>query len=275
MNHSLFESYHWRSEIFECDTNNIEQFYALLDIEKKRLGLTAEKLGESGDYPIWFMQGPQHNPQNPSILISAGFHGEEVAGPWGSLHLLKSIDTSYFEQVNLSLLPLVNPTGFAKGQRFNELGENPNHGYYFEDGVAKAGKGTSREASILIEHTDLLLASSRDGILTCHEDVLLTDTYIYTFEPTVTPGNFSFQLRNVLGQFFPIAQDGEIDDCPVRNGIIFNHFDTSFESFLVQQGTRLGCCSETPGQQPVDQRILANAAAMTAFIEMSAKGENN
>ncbi|CZF87074.1 N-acetyl-ornithine deacetylase [Grimontia marina] len=269
MSRNPFECHSWHSEIFQCKSTDVSHFYSLLEQEKVRLGLNRMKLGEAGGYPLWFMQSPEQNAGNHNMLISAGFHGEEAAGPWGLLHLLQQMDSSLFEQVNLSLLPLVNPTGFANGHRFNELGENPNRGFYLESGVPKPGEDTSLEGRILLEHTELLQAASCDGILTCHEDVLQTDTYVYTFEPAETPGAFSHTLRDALGEFFPIAKDGSIDDCSVQDGVIFNHFDTSFESFLVQQGARVGCCSETPAQQNLDQRILANASVMNAFLAMT------
>ncbi|WP_407334153.1 M14 family metallocarboxypeptidase [Enterovibrio sp. 27052020O] len=268
MSRSPFESFVWHSDIFECDSTDISRFYALLEREVTRLSLSAKKLGDVGGYPLWLMQSPTQKADRPNLLISAGFHGEEAAGPWGLLYLLSQLDTHLFERVNLSLLPLVNPTGFARGHRFNELGENPNRGFFIENDEAKAGNDTSFEGKILLEHAQLLQAASRDGILTCHEDVLLSDTYVYTFEPSQTPGPFSHGLKNALGHYFPIANDGDIDNCPVKDGVIFNHFDTSFESFLVRSGARVGCCSETPGQQNLDQRIQANAAVMTAFLEM-------
>ncbi|WP_372870251.1 M14 family metallocarboxypeptidase [Shewanella sp.] len=268
MSRSPFESFVWHSEIFQCDSTDISRFYALLEQEQTRLGLGTKKLGSAGGHPLWLLQSPGQKAGLPNLLISAGFHGEESAGPWGLLYLLSQLDESLFDRVNLSLLPLVNPTGFAKGHRFNQLGENPNRGFFIENGKAKSGDDTSHEGKILLEHAHLLQVASRDGILTCHEDVLLTDTYVYTFEPSQVPGRFSHTLRDALGHYFPIARDGSIDDCPVQDGIIFNHFDTSFESFLVRSGARVGCCSETPGQQNLDQRILANAAAMSAFLDM-------
>ncbi len=74
--------------------------------------------------------------------------------------------------------------------------------------------------------------------MTCHEDVLQQHTYIYSFEPRQSPGQFSLQLRDTLGRFFDIAADGDIDGCPVQDGVIFNHFDTSFEAWLVRTGAR-------------------------------------
>ena len=264
---SPFETFLWQSDIFDCQSNDIDVFYAQLAIEVERLGLTEKKLGDAGKYPVSLYQSPAQKSGLPSLLISAGFHGEEAAGPWGMLHFLNALPVELFEKINLSLLPLVNPTGFSKGHRFNKLGENPNRGFVVENGKPKTNEHTSVEGKLLIEHAQLLLAASRDGILTCHEDVLLTETYVYSFEPSQVAGRFSHTLRDTLGRYFDVAPDGLIDDCPVKDGVIFNHFDTSFESFLVRSGAKLGACTETPGQQNFDQRVLANSSAMQAFLQ--------
>lgn len=262
-----FESYIWKSDIFSCDSNDINTFYACLKEQVSRLGLLERKLGETGRYPINFYQSPVQKSLQPSLLISAGFHGEEAAGPWGMLHFLNELKPEMFHHINLSLLPLVNPTGFKRGHRFNQLGENPNRGFVVDNDRGKSNDDTSVEGKVLLEHSKLLQAASKDGILTCHEDVLLKDTYIYSFESNPNPSQFSKSLRDTLQQFFPIAQDGEIDGCTVKDGIIFNHFDLSFEAFLVRLGANVGVCSETPGNQNIDQRILANSAFMQSFIE--------
>ncbi|QYK01651.1 M14 family metallopeptidase [Shewanella psychrotolerans] len=266
---SPFECFTWKSDIFSCDSNDIDTFYARLSEQVSRLGLQERKLGETGDFPVNFYQSPAQKSGQPSLLISAGFHGEEAAGPWGMLYFLNELEPELFNQLNLSLLPLVNPTGFKRGHRFNKSGENPNRGFVLENGRGKTNDDTSVEGKILLDHSQLLQAASKDGILTCHEDVLQKQTYIYSFEANQTPGHFSRTLRDTLGQFFPIAQDGEIDDCPVKDGIIFNHFDLSFEAFLVRLGAGVGVCSETPALQSFDQRVLANAAIMRRFIELT------
>lgn len=140
----------------------------------------------------------------------------------------------------LEFIALVNPTGFSRGHRFNKYGENPNRGFVFENGKPKANEHTSVEGKLLLDHAQLLIAACRDGILTCHEDVLSREAYVYSFEPSQVPGRFSLDLRDTLGGYFPIAVDGEIDACPVKDGLIFNHFDTSFEACLVRSGARVG-----------------------------------
>ncbi|HCD13251.1 M14 family metallocarboxypeptidase [Shewanella sp.] len=265
MSRSPFASFQWHSDIFACDSTDIEHFYAQLQQEVDRLQLGRKKLGEIGDYPLELYQSPSATAELPSVLISAGFHGEEAAGPWGMLHFLSELQQDIFERINLSLLPLVNPTGFAKGHRFNKFGENPNRGFL----QPKEGEASSPsvEGKLLLEYGQLLQGASREGILTCHEDVLQQQTYIYSFEPRQSPGQFSLQLRDTLGCFFDIAADGDIDGCPVQDGVIFNHFDTSFEAWLVRTGAKVGVCSETPATQNLDQRILANSAVMHAFVQ--------
>jgi predicted deacylase len=263
---SPFQSYQWTSNIFGCQSNDIDKFYALLLEEVSRLKLNEVPLGTVDSFPLSLYQSPSYKADYPSLLISTGFHGEEAAGPWGMLHFLRQIDAELFERVNLNLLPLVNPTGFSHGNRLNKQGDNPNRGFILENGQSKSNDQTSLEGKLLLANSDLLQAASRDGILTCHEDVLLDDAYIYSFEAGTNPSSFSIEMRDTLGRYFTIATDGVIDDCPVRDGIIFNHFDYSFEAFLMRSGSSIGVCSETPGQQDFDQRVLANSALMDTFI---------
>lgn len=55
---------------------------------------------------------------------------------------------------------------------------------------------------------------------------------LYTFEHTARPGHFSVALRDELERFFPVMEKERVDGCECEDGIIFNHFDSSFESWL-------------------------------------------
>ncbi len=78
MSRSPFASFQWHSDIFACDSTDIEHFYAQLQQEVERLQLGRKKLGEIGDYPLELYQSPSATAELPSVLISAGFHGEEL-----------------------------------------------------------------------------------------------------------------------------------------------------------------------------------------------------
>lgn len=259
---SPFEIFRWHSEIFACYSNDIEQFERQLLQETTRLRLKPRALGHIDGWPLQLWQSPSAKAGLPSVLISSGFHGEEAAGPWGMLHFMSELSEALFDQVNLTLLPLANPTGFSKGHRFNRFGDNPNRGYL----SVGDGAQPSVEGKLLLAHGQLLQAASRDGILTCHEDVLSQQTYLYAFEPRQQPGAFSHGLLLALANYFPITEATAIDGCPVQEGIIFNHFDSSFEAWLVRSGAKNGACSETPAKANFDRRILANSAVMQQFI---------
>lgn len=64
------------------------------------------------------------------LTITAGFHGDEQAGP---LTLLRSMDQiaawARRHDVGLRVYPCLNPTGFEDRTRYNRLGQRPNNDF--------------------------------------------------------------------------------------------------------------------------------------------------
>ena len=110
-------------------------------------GYWLKNLGSVGDKPIWFVRTVELNPDLPSLLIVAGFHGEEKAGPWG---VLKWLESKKEVKANISCIPIVNPTGFNLGKRYNTWGQKSNGGFCY----TKKGNGPSEEGKILIANKD-------------------------------------------------------------------------------------------------------------------------
>jgi hypothetical protein len=216
------------------------------------------KLWHADDLPLKRARQAIHQVK-PQRLIATGFHGEEPAGPWGLLRWLQSGPD--LSGVALSLLPLVNRSGFAAGTRFNALAQNPNRGY-----GAAATVAPSAEGQVLLRHGAVLRALSRDGALCCHEDQRTSQVYVYSFEPAAQPGPRSKALLQAAAAHLPVMGDAEIDDNAVKSGVIFNHFDGSFESWMAEQGNSFAACIETPGQCDMEARIAAQAAMMAAFV---------
>lgn len=266
MSRSSFQQFYWHSQQFGCASNDIDCFYQQLQQQLQGLAMVKKTLGEIAAYPLDLYQPAEPQADKPSILISAGFHGEEAAGPWGMLRFLSQLDPEVFSKINLSVLPLVNPTGFKAGHRFNQFGENPNRGFKLQEGRAVISDESSVEGKLLIAQQDLLKTLSQDGILTCHEDVLQHSCYVYSFEPEQAAGAFSIGLRDSLAKYFTVAADQTIDGWSLNKGLIHNHYDSSFESCLVQLGAKRGACSETPALEDFDQRINANCAVMQQFL---------
>lgn len=238
-----------------------------LEALARHRGFEVTVLGTFCDEPLLLLQGGIRDASAPHLLVASGFHGEEPAGPWGVLEFLEAIDPEQASRIRLTVLPLVNATGFRAGTRFNARGENPNRGYRGLPGEKPSGEGL-----LLLSHGGLLQQASRDGLLTCHEDVLLSHGYLYSSERATTPGVFSRSLLQVNASFFPVHPDGTVDGCVIKDGIVFNHDDGSFESWLLQQGCARAACVETPGRHPIARRIAAHRAMIAAFIDHALQG---
>lgn len=229
-------------------------------------GWQAEVLGCAGDDAVTLLQRPAAQAAAPRLLIAAGFHGEEPAGPWGLLRFIEGADAALLDRVHLALLPLVNASGFHAGRRFNDWGENPNRGF----GRQAGGIAPSREGRVLMAAADRLRAAGRDGVLSCHEDVQQTRFgYLYSLERADRPGPFSRAVLAANAHHFPIHPDGEVDGCPVRDGIVFNRHDGSFEAWAMELGVARAACVETPGQADIATRIAAQAEMAEAFVRFA------
>ncbi|NRF69501.1 succinylglutamate desuccinylase/aspartoacylase family protein [Aquincola sp. S2] len=227
-----------------------------------RGGWQAEVLGQVGDDALRLYVRPSAAAAAPRLLIAAGFHGEEPAGPWGVLQFFERADAGLLDRLQLTVLPLVNASGFRAGRRFNDWGENPNRGH-----GASADAPPSREGRVLAAHGARLAALGASGVLSCHEDVKQPQHgYVYSLERAERPGAFSHALLAANARFFPLLPDGDVDGCHVRGGIVFNRYDGSFEAWMMEQGVGRAACVETPGRAPIGERIAAQAAMVEAFV---------
>ena len=250
----------------QARSNDITLWRQLFASAALRLGLQLHTLGAALGEPLWLLTRAARHAAAPHCLVACGFHGEEPAGPWGLLKFLQRTDASALDPVHLSLLPLVNCTGFAAGTRFNAEGDNPNRGYSGD------GPMPSAEGRLLLQHASTLAAASRDGVLSCHEDVMTTTAYLYALENADSPGTLAQRLLQANLRHFQQQPDGLVDGCTVKDGVIFNHHDGSFEDWLFSLGARFAACVETPAQQAFEQRVAAQADMVSAFLSATASG---
>lgn len=261
-------NYLWPNRLHHCKSNDWVTFQQRLVSVCKKRQFDLRVLGLTVHQPIYLATRSSNQANAKSILIASGFHGEEPAGPWGLLHALEAIDQTTLEAVNVAFLPLVNISGFSLGTRFNYNNENPNRGFLPRiDGAV-----LSEEGQILLQHQTELTALSLDGALSCHEDVTQQHGYVYANERGEQPSLLALKLRQCNADFFPIHEDGKVDDCMIKNGIVLNHKDSSFEAWLFENGSAHTYCTETPGHSTFfDSRILANSAMIKTFIAFHAR----
>jgi hypothetical protein len=251
------------------DPADLEALFAGLRHWAPRRGLAVDSLGEVGGYPLLLLAPASPGP-GPSLLFGAGFHGEEVAGPWGCLSFLETAPAEFFERVNLSFLPLANPTGFRAGRRHNDWGENANLG--FCPASRDLQPGPSREGAALLSHLPRLMRLARDGFVSLHEDPGLDRFYLFTFERLDAPGPFTRALHAAGRQFFEPHPGGPLDDYVVQDGVVFRACDGTFEDRLFHEGLDRAACTETPGQLDLARRVEANVAIVRATVELALSG---
>ncbi len=227
--------------------------------EAKRLGLLLQTLGTPLGEPLWLLRRAGRELGAPCRLVASGFHGEEPAGPWGLLRFLQGVQPAALDAVHLSLLPMVNATGFAAGTRFNAQGDNPNRGY---TGLVRP----SAEGRLLRQHGPTLASVSQHGVLSCHEDVQADKAYLYAFERGTKPGGQAQRLLQANLRHFEPQPDGMVDGCMVLGGMVFNHHDGSFEDWLFGLGATFAFCVETPGLQGFEERVAAQHDMIAAFV---------
>lgn len=256
-------SHIWNNPVFACQSNDWRAFHARLIRVCGQRAFEMHRLGLTQQMPIYLLTRQSENTAAKNLLIASGFHGEEPAGPWGLLHALETLDSKLLDLVNLAILPLVNVSGFCVGQRLNHRLENPNRGFLPSlDGVS-----ASQEGRVLMHHEFMLADLGCDGVLSCHEDLSQSSTYIYANEPFDKPSSLALKLRDSHAHYFPLHADGLVDGCKLVDGIVYNHPDSSFEGWLFQRGVAASYCTETPGLACFEPRVLANAAMVKTYIE--------
>lgn len=228
----------------------------------------------NGNYPIWFVQTAYEWGQEPKALVVAGFHGEELAGPWAILRWLQTCTVESFKGVNVSFLPVVNLYGFRTNQRYGPSGIPTNAGFY------RTNEQISPEGAVLKKNIDLLRMAASEGYLSLHEDNTASEFYMYTFEPTEKPGEFTREIKAELIRHFPhpftgvayVNNSGPGKGPPCEDGLVYRFFDGTFDDWLFQLGVRRVAVTETPGKYPFMERVEASVDLIDKFIDLISRG---
>jgi hypothetical protein len=241
----------------------------------KRFWLTP--LGYVDDEPIWLIRTRLNRSHNdPKILIVSGFHGEEIGGPYAVLKWLKDCNSTILKDIDVSLIPIVNTWGFAKGSRYGSTGGPNNCGFCHFDVELDEIKP---EGIVLRDNIDILRLMAKDGYLSLHEDANEKRCYVYRYEECEEPSPIVVEMRDLLSKHFhSIAREGvEVDTglrgkkAQVVEGIVHNHCDGSFDDWMMHLGVPRVIVTETPAKCQLKRRINAGKEAIDKFIEVILK----
>ncbi len=232
----------------------------LTDIEEAAKGARFQihHNGDDGAAPLVTLTRRSKR-KDPAIYLSAGIHGNETAGPFSLLRLLRNHD--FAAHVNWCLFPLLNAEGASRDQRDNADGQDINRDYRHL---------STREARL---HTAWLREhrASFDLAICLHEDCDATGYYIYELNPDERPS----VAESALAEVEPIVgidPSPIIEGYPSRNGVLYPslvldirpHWPES--CYLLAHHSPLVYTFEAPSNVPFEVQVDSHVATVKAAI---------
>ncbi len=218
----------------------------------------------SGPRP-WFQRTSPGALKTPSLYISAGIHGDEYSGPFALLEMLRQ--PLFFAGFEVTLFPMLNPDGLARGIRENGAGIDLNRDYRNSKSMEAPG------------HIEALKTLGRfDAALMLHEDWEGIGAYLYELNDSLS-ANLGQRMIKAMSRYVPIDERPVIEEVPATNGVIsrrdlvFKHGNIADRPdwpeaiYLSVNHSSVSYTTETPKPFPLADRIQAQIAAVATVLE--------
>jgi predicted deacylase len=213
----------------------------------------------------WFSRYAKAGEKRPGLYISAGIHGDEIAGPLTVLEMLRR--PGFFDRFHTVIFPLLNPEGLARNIRTNAEGIDLNRDY------------REPKAQETMGHIAALKTLGRfDAAMMLHEDFEGIGAYLYELNEEI-PGSLGADMIAAMGRHVPIDMRPEIEEA-IANGGVINRRDLvakhgAIEArpdwpeaiYLTLNHTRVSITTESPMPFPLEQRMAAQIAAVEVLME--------
>ena len=193
------------------------------------------------------------------IHISAGTHGDEPASPLAALKLIQ--DNQWPDNVEIFLLPCLNPVGFTLNQRVNGDGIDLNRDY------------RNPKSAETRTHIAWLERQPRFDLYLClHEDWESLGFYLYETNPDQRP-SLADEIIAAVTPVCPVDQSAEIEGRPATGGIIrpviipHERLDWPEALYHITHKARQGYTLEAPSDFPLPPRVNALVAGARAAVQ--------
>lgn len=204
--------------------------------------------GPAGSPPVVCAHRPAASPEGPRILVSAGIHGDEPAGPIAILeHLSQSAFADSFEWV---LFPALNPAGLLRGTRDNASGIDLNRDFLLR---------RAPETRFFVEQVGRF--PGFDLHLSLHEDWEYDKAYLYELNSS-GHASIAAELLRVTDQCIGLVDADEIDGhIPTARGFIRHALEPDEPEgwpeaiFLTHKFPLLSYTLETPSRAALSARV--------------------
>jgi protein MpaA len=201
----------------------------------------------------------------PRFYLSAGIHGDEIAGPLAVLEMLRLPD--FFDQVDATIFPILNPEGLFRSVRTNFNGVDLNRDY-------KGSKSSEIRSHLKVLPT----LGPFDIAMMLHEDYEGTGAYLYELNDGPLAG-LGRRIIAAMSQHVPIDERPIIEEVAAVGGIlqrtelirkmgpIENRPEWPEAIYLSVHHTKVSYTTETPMLQPLEQRVAAQIEAVRTVLE--------
>ncbi len=224
------------------------------------------------------------------LLITAGFHGEEPAGPKTlALHLRAVIAEANAAGVALDVFPCVNPSGFDAGTRYNASGHGPNNDFLRYEGLlgetillrrpgqpvrgAFFADGVPAETHALREA--LHAEPAPHAALDIHQDAYISDPCFYVYVFGERHGFRSALAASAA--LVPALTDTDVDSgYAPGEGLssdaeaCIEFHDGSITDWMRHRGTPFCAALETTTATPFEVSNEVNLVWVRAFLRLAA-----
>jgi protein MpaA len=233
-------------------------FLARIEAAARAQGFRPEHFGEIAKAPLLALTKRTPGPR-PRIYLSAGIHGDEPAPP---LALLDLIERGVLDaRAVWFVCPLLNPAGFNCRRRENAEGLDLNRDY-------KA----LRSLEIQAHARWLQRQPNFTATFHVHEDWEAAGFYLYEL-CSDAPRSVARVMLTAASAHLPIEPATVIDGRAIAEpGIIRPINDPSLRDswpesiYLRAHHTQLGYTIETPSSAPLERRVAALSAAISAAL---------
>lgn len=212
--------------------------------------------GRSYAIPCYRFFGPAGGGDRIDIGVFAGIHGDERAGAYAVLELLRRLvsDAELARGYQLHCYPVCNPAGFDAGTRLSCAGKDLNREFWTGSAEPEVG---------LLEAE--IRAVRFDGLISLHSDDTSDGIYGYVRGAVLTRGLLEPAL-SAAEKVLPRNLQSVIDGFPADNGIISDCFDGILTSPPDLNPLPFEIILETPQTAPEEKQIEAFVVAIESVL---------
>ena len=255
---------------------------------------------DKGAYPFLRIASKEIGPDDRVLFVTAGFHGDEQAGPLTLLeHADEIVGDAHTSGLKIIIYPLINPSGFVAKTRYNidddkgEEGNNDFLRYELADGTAvsdlglgkrfKSWKWTIDVTQRLPKETLLLAALLKQdpitqvaAIVDLHQDCYIRGPGAYHYAFGEHPRYR--QITRKIDAVVPIVRDKEINSGyefetqqrTDEDGFFIRH-DGSIADLFFRLGAKHAITVETMSDTPMPAAMLVNQIWISGIIRLLRK----